>query len=167
MFGPSTSAMIRGGRGHPERFITKPSNPIDHMSTKSPMDLAPSHDPMNTNRITTGTSRWPSMKIALATCRPSTIRRSADATFAIMSVQTIENVMWRLEVSISMPGLRPWIIMAPSRIAIAKSPGMPKVMVGISAPPRWALLALSGAITPRMSPRPNSFLPFVVCTAIP
>ena len=86
---------------------------------------------------------------------------------AMISVQIIAKVMSSSLVSISIPGRSPWIIIAPRRIDMAKSPGMPKVSVGISAPPRWALLALSGAITPRMSPRPNSFRPFVVWTAMP
>ena len=34
-------------------------------------------------------------------------------------------------------------------------PGMPNAPVGISAPALWALLAVSGAMTPRMSPLPN------------
>ena len=35
-------------------------------------------------------------------------------------------------------------------------PGIPKAMVGIREPPFMALLALSGAMTPRTSPLPNS-----------
>ena len=34
-------------------------------------------------------------------------------------------------------------------------PGIPKAMVGISDPPSFELLALSGAMTPRTSPLPK------------
>ena len=53
------------------------------------------------------------------------------------------------------PGEIPWIRKAPSMIAMVALPGMPKATVGISEAPFMALLALSGAITPRMSPWPN------------
>ena len=42
-------------------------------------------------------------------------------------------------------------------------PGIPKIKVGINAPPSFALLADSGAITPRISPLPNWEVSFVVC----
>ena len=44
-------------------------------------------------------------------------------------------------------------------------PGMPNIKVGRRPPPSLALLALSGAITPRMSPLPKFELSLLVCTA--
>jgi hypothetical protein len=47
-------------------------------------------------------------------------------------------------------------------------PGTPKAIVGTSAPPSLALLALSEAITPRTSPVPKVFsAPFSVALAWP
>ena len=54
-----------------------------------------------------------------------------------------------------------------AKIAIDPDPGMPKISVGTSPPPSFALFELSGAITPRMSPWPNCDLSFAVCTADP
>ena len=51
---------------------------------------------------------------------------------------------------------------------MAALPGTPKASVGISEPPSLALLALSGAMTPRTSPEPKeSRAPRSVCTACP
>ena len=47
-------------------------------------------------------------------------------------------------------------------------PGTPKAMVGMSAPPSLALLALSEAMTPRTSPLPKlCWAPFSVRMAWP
>ena len=56
---------------------------------------------------------------------------------------------------------------APSRMAIGALPGMPKATVGIRAAPFMALLAVSGAMTPRTSPLPNIDLSFDDWTACP
>ena len=53
------------------------------------------------------------------------------------------------------PGWRPWIIKPPSSIAVAMSPGMPRVSRGTIAPPTEALFAVSVATTPSMIPVPN------------
>jgi hypothetical protein len=53
------------------------------------------------------------------------------------------------------PGASPWSINAPINMAVTTSPGIPKVNIGIIAPPVAALLALSGPIIPRSSPLPN------------
>ncbi len=47
--------------------------------------------------------------------------------------------MSRFLVSMSGPGIRPWIRNAPSRIAMEADPGTPKAMVGTRAPPSLAL----------------------------
>ena len=73
---------------------------------------------------------------------------------AITRIQTRLKVTSRLRVSIAGPGVSPWIRKAPSRIAIGGLPGIPKASVGIRAPPLAALLAVSGAMTPRTSPLP-------------
>ena len=42
------------------------------------------------------------------------------------------------------------------RIAVTGSPGIPSVIIGISAPPVTALFADSGAAMPSTAPSPNS-----------
>ncbi len=44
---------------------------------------------------------------------------------------------------------------APSKMAIDALPGTPNAIVGTSEPPSLALLELSDAITPRISPCPK------------
>ena len=46
-------------------------------------------------------------------------------------------------------------------------PGMPNRSVGTSPPPSFALLELSGPMTPRTSPEPKFDLSLVVCTECP
>ena len=65
------------------------------------------------------------------------------------------------------PGSIPSRTMPPRKIAMDPDPGMPNSMVGRSAPPCMALLALSGAITPRTSPLPKLGFFLLVCTAWP
>ena len=67
----------------------------------------------------------------------------------------------------STPGSIPIKTKPPSKIAILPEPGMPNSNVGTRAPPSLALLADSGAITPRMSPVPYLSLFFVVWIAWP
>ena len=67
---------------------------------------------------------------------------------AMINTQTIENVTSRRDLSISGPGLRPTINMAPSSNAIAPLPGIPKARVGIKSPPRVELLAQAGPSRP-------------------
>ena len=86
---------------------------------------------------------------------------------AKISVHIMLKVMCSLVVSISGPGVRPWIRKAPSRIAIAALPGMPNATVGTRSPPLTELFAASGAITPRTSPLPNCDLSLALCTAWP
>ena len=49
----------------------------------------------------------------------------------------------------------PWIISAPIIIAMVGLPGIPKVSIGMNEVCAPALLADSGAATPRMSPWPK------------
>ena len=58
------------------------------------------------------------------------------------------------------PGCRPQISRPPSRTAAVGEPGMPRASIGSKAlvPAAWA--AVSGAITPSISPVPN-FGPFL------
>ena len=53
------------------------------------------------------------------------------------------------------PGAMPWIINAPIIIAMVGLPGMPSVSIGMNEVCAPALLADSGAATPRISPSPN------------
>ena len=53
------------------------------------------------------------------------------------------------------PGCRPCTISAPIMMAVAPSPGMPRVSTGIKAPPLTALFPASGAATPSGSPYPK------------
>ena len=66
-------------------------------------------------------------------------------------------------VTISKPGSIPIRTKPPSNRTLLPEPGIPKINVGINAPPSLALLADSGAITPRISPLPNCEVSFVVC----
>ena len=53
------------------------------------------------------------------------------------------------------PGTMPWMVMAPTISAITAFGGMPRVSSGINEVCAAALLALSGAATPSMTPWPN------------
>ncbi len=53
------------------------------------------------------------------------------------------------------PGAMPWIISAPIISAMVGFDGIPRVSIGMNEVCAPALLALSGAATPRMSPSPN------------
>ena len=66
-------------------------------------------------------------------------------------------------VTISIPGSIPIKINPPRSKTLFPEPGIPKINVGINAPPSLALLADSGAITPRISPLPNCEVSLVVC----
>ena len=109
----------------------------------------------------------PGTNATLATCLLKTISRTATTILAMTIDQTMENVMCNWVVSISGPGFSPWIKSAPNRIAVPRLPGMPNATVGTSDPPLVALLADSGAMTPRMSPWPNIDLSLALCTAWP
>jgi hypothetical protein len=53
------------------------------------------------------------------------------------------------------PGTMPWMVMAPTMSAITALGGMPSVSRGMNEVCAAALLALSGAATPWMAPRPK------------
>ena len=53
------------------------------------------------------------------------------------------------------PGTMPWMVMAPTINAITALGGMPRVSSGMNEVCAAALLALSGAATPSMAPRPK------------
>ena len=53
------------------------------------------------------------------------------------------------------PGTMPWMVMAPTISAITAFGGMPSVSSGMKEVCAAALLALSGAATPSMTPVPN------------
>ena len=53
------------------------------------------------------------------------------------------------------PGTMPWMVMAPTISAITALGGMPSVSSGMNEVCAAALLALSGAATPWMAPRPK------------
>ena len=167
MIGPRMNPRTSGGRGQPENCIAIPSVPMPISRYQSPILLPLIHAPIRTNSTTAGTIRWPLINVARAICFAPTISSAAPITLATIRVATIEKVMSSFEVSISGPGVIPWIRKAPSRIAIGALPGMPKATVGTSAPPFMALLAVSGAITPRTSPLPNCDLSRALWTAWP
>lgn len=52
--------------------------------------------------------------------------------------------------------LKAWIVSAPSNKAVVESPGMPSAIMGITAPPIVALLAVSVAKMPSIVPLPYS-----------
>ena len=53
------------------------------------------------------------------------------------------------------PAITPWADRQASSRAVALSPGMPRVSIGITAPPTAALLELSEATRPSMAPSPK------------
>ena len=53
------------------------------------------------------------------------------------------------------PGTMPWMVIAPTISAITAFGGMPSVSSGMKEVCAAALLALSGAATPSIAPRPN------------
>ena len=53
------------------------------------------------------------------------------------------------------PGAMPWIIIAPTMIAMTVVEGMPRVSSGMNEVCAPALLADSGAATPSIAPLPN------------
>ena len=63
--------------------------------------------------------------------------------FVTTMIQTNENVSVRYLAGFnrSGPGTIPWMINAPSRIAMERLPGTPKASVGIKFPPSFALFA--------------------------
>ena len=107
------------------------------------------------------------MNATFATWLLQIISSPATRMFATTMVQIMLNVRSSLSVSISGPGLRPWIRSAPIRMAVPRLPGMPNATMGSRAPPRVALFAASGAMTPRMSPRPNFEASLADWTACP
>ena len=65
------------------------------------------------------------------------------------------------------PGCRPQISRPPSSTAAVGEPGMPSVSIGSSALVPAACAAVSGAITPSISPSPNLSLFFENRRAMP
>ncbi len=53
------------------------------------------------------------------------------------------------------PGTMPWIVMAPTMIAMTAFGGMPSVSIGMKEVCAPALFADSGPATPSMAPRPK------------
>ena len=92
----------------------------------------------------------------------SAMHNSVPTTFARASNQTMEYVKSRLFSSKLGPTSIPFPkrASAPIKTAIEPDPGMPKRSVGTNPPPSFALLELSGPITPRTSPFPNFDLSF-------
>ena len=131
------------------------------------MELVATQVPMSNTVITPGTIRCPGTNAILWICRANNISSAAATTLATTMAQTMLKVRDRLTVSMSGPGRSPLITSAPSRIAVPMLPGIPNATVGMSAPALWELLAVSGAITPRISPRPKRDLSPALCTAWP
>ena len=53
------------------------------------------------------------------------------------------------------PGVMLYSVSAPTMTAVVPEPGTPRVSIGTKEPQADALLAASGAATPRMSPLPK------------
>ena len=53
------------------------------------------------------------------------------------------------------PACRPWMVRPAMSIAVMPSPGMPRAIMGMRAPPREALFAVSEAHTPAGLPLPK------------
>ena len=156
---------MTGGLGHPPRFMKNPMTPNAAQLNHAPIDAPPSQAPMNTKSSTPGTTRCPGSDAIFATWL--TVLRSINvaATLAIAIIHTKLNVMGSSVLSMAGPGRSPCMISAPIKMAVPTLPGIPRVNVGINAPPRSALLAASGARSPRTSPCPNCELSLTLCLA--
>ena len=156
---------MTGGLGQPPRFMKKPMTPKTAQLSQSPIDAPPSHAPMNTKRSTPGTTSCPGSNATFATWLTVLSSTNVATTLAIAIIHTKLKVMGSSVLSMLGPGRSPCMISAPIRIEVPTLPGMPRVNVGISAPPRSALLAASGASRPRTSPCPNCELSLTLCLA--
>ena len=94
------------------------------------------------------------------------MQSSVPITLATAKSHTIEYVKSKLfssklgPTSIPLPNNA----RAPINIAIEPEPGIPNSSVGTNPPPSFALLELSGPITPRTSPFPKSDFILLVLT---
>jgi hypothetical protein len=84
-----------------------------------------------------------------------------------MRIQTREvvSVRYLAGFSRSGPGTIPWIMKAPSKIAVETLLGMPKATVVTKSPPRVELFAAPGPSTPSTAPLPKRSLFGELCTA--
>ena len=69
--------------------------------------------------------------------------------------KSTENANGPCSTKSSGPGAMPCTSRAPMRMAVIGSPGIPSVIMGMSAPPAMELFADSGAATPSTQPLPN------------
>ena len=115
---------------------------------------------------TNGTSMFGGTNATLASQGVNPSASPVASTLAITRLNTMVSVRSRFSASMDGPGCRPRTTRNPRKIAIPTLPGTPKKSVGMSCPPSTALLADSGAMTPRMSPVPNVVVPpRTVCRA--
>src|SRR3970282_1853032 len=98
----------------------------------------------------TGMRRVPRLQAILAARRVMHRHRAVASRFESTKVKTMEKLIHKCSLSIGGPGVTPRIRKAANSMAEVAPPGTPNAKVGISSPPADALLALSGAITPRI-----------------
>ena len=84
--------------------------------------------------------------------------RIKSITFAISNVAIKPHTTSGLSLNNNGPGVIFKVINKASNTAVVPEPGIPKVSIGINAPPAAALLPASGAAIPLGSPLPNSEL---------
>ena len=83
-------------------------------------------------------------------------------TLAISSAAISPQTISGCSVNIAGPGVMLYSVSAPIITAVVPEPGTPSVSIGMNEPQAEALLAASGAATPRMSPLPKvSLLPLI------
>ena len=88
--------------------------------------------------------------------------KSSMKKFAMTRQPTMNQNMSGLSIISIGPGFRPWMNRAPIMMAVTASPGMPRVIIGMNAPPTAELFAVSGATSPSIAPSPNSRSGFFV-----
>ena len=76
--------------------------------------------------------------------------------FAITISAIICVVNFALSVNIEIPGRIPYIVREPIRIAVTESPGIPRVIMVVIAPPRTPLFAAELTASPSIDPCPYS-----------
>ena len=109
---------------------------------------------ISTLRIT-GTSRCARMKVILATNGLTKSMMAVPMVLEMMRLKTTRKMRSRLFRMRFGPGENPSVMSSPMSSAEPMPTGMPTAIAGTNVAAAVALLALSGAITPLMSPVPN------------
>ncbi len=157
---PSTNPRINGDIGKCILRKMYPSTPRPTISTRSKVVLWTAYTPTAETAAMAGTRNHSGM-VSMRVNRPiNGMFMTSSITFAISSAAISPQTISGCSVNIAGPGVMLYSVSAPIMTAVVPEPGTPSVSIGINEPQAEALLAASGAATPRMSPFPKlSLLP--------